>query len=273
MAFCTPSDWLAMRKPLSSSRKGQNGKLLIIAGNEKYHGSAVLALLAATRFCDLVYFHSTAENGKLAKLFLKKIKSATPCVICAKPSELARHMKLADAILIGPGIGRNGSAKRLVAKAVAMKKHVVLDADALHLINPKQLHSNCLLTPHEGEFHALFCMEGTASNVAKMAKKHGCTILKKGLVDFIASPASFAENRTHNAGMTKGGTGDVLAGLAAALLSAGNPPFQSACAAAYLNGFAGNLLKKRVGFHFDAQDLALSLAGAAAKIEGKKITC
>ena len=85
--YCSPSDYQAMKKPARNSRKGDNGKLLIIAGNEKYHGSAVLAILAAVRFCDLVYFHSTAENQEIAKSYLKKIKSSTPCVICGKPRD------------------------------------------------------------------------------------------------------------------------------------------------------------------------------------------
>lgn len=265
--FCSTSDWLAIRKPAKNSRKGDNGKLLIIAGNEKYHGSAVLAILAAARFCDLVYFHSTAENQAAAKSFLKRIKLATPCVICGKPDELARHMEIADAILIGPGIGRDRKAGGLVAKAISLKKPVVLDADALHLIKPGQLHARCLITPHGGEFRALFGMEGTAANVAKMAKKYKCVILKKGAADVVASPAKIKFNRIHNAGMTKGGTGDVLAGLAGALVAAHNPLFESACAAAYLNGFAGNLLKKRFGYNYSAHDLAGELAIAAKKLD------
>ncbi len=269
MAYCSSSDWLAMKKPAKNSRKGDNGRLLIIAGNEKYHGSAVLALLAATRFCDLAYFHSTVENAKIASSFLKKIKFSTPCVICGKSGELARHIKIADAILIGPGIGRGKKARANVGRVVAANKFCILDADALHLVTPKQLHAKCLITPHEGEFKALFGIAGTEANVKKMAKKYGCVILKKGPVDIIASPHACKFNRTHNAGMTKGGTGDVLAGLCAALVSAGNPLFASACAAAYLNGFAGNLLLRRLHYHFNAEDLALSLAEAAAKIEKK----
>jgi hydroxyethylthiazole kinase-like uncharacterized protein yjeF len=268
--YCSSSDWLAMKIPAKNSRKGDNGKLLIISGNEKYHGSAVLALLAATRFCDLVYFHSTAENAKIAKSFLYKVKSSTPCVICGKDNEMERHIAVADAILIGPGIGRESKAKKGVLAAIGSKKPVVLDADALHLIKPKQLHAKCLITPHEGEFRALFGCTGTIANVKRMAKKYNCVILKKGQVDVIASSTNIKLNCVHNAGMTKGGTGDVLAGLAAALLSSGNPLFQSACASAYLNGYAGNLLIGRFRYHFDAHDLALELGHAAAKIERGK---
>lgn len=268
--YCSSSDWLAIRKPAKNSRKGDNGKLLIIAGNEKYHGSAILAILAAVRFCDLVYFHSTVENRKLAASFVKKAKLSTPCVICGKPDELERHLRTADAILVGPGMGRTTRAKHLAAHAIAHGCPVVIDADALHLINPAKLHSGCLLTPHEWEFRSLFGEEGTIENVRAMSEKYGCTILKKGVMDIIAAPGELRLNRIHNEGMTKGGTGDVLAGLAAALLAAGNTSFKSACAAAYLNGYAGNTLLSHFGRHFSAEDLAMQLAPAAAKIEKEK---
>ena len=88
-----------------------------------------------------------------------------------------------------------------------------------------------------------------------MAKKYHCTIVLKGPVDVIASPnGKIALNKTGNAGMTKGGTGDVLAGLIAGLYTT-NDAYPSAAAGCYVNGEAGDALYKKVGTFYNAEDL------------------
>jgi hydroxyethylthiazole kinase-like uncharacterized protein yjeF len=119
--------------------------------------------------------------------------------------------------------------------------------------------TNCIITPHEGEFRMLFDIEGSKDNVERMAKQYGITILKKGSVDIISNGKKTKENKVHNQGMTKGGTGDVLAGLVAAL-SCKNDNFISCVEGAKLCGKAGNLCKKEFGFNFCASDLAERLA-------------
>ena len=95
-----------------------------------------------------------------------------------------------------------------------------------------------------------------------MAEKYNCTILLKGAVDIVCSPFDSAQGETRcvrvsggNAGMTKGGTGDVLAGLVASLYCK-NDAFLSACAGSFINKKAGDELYKRVGYYFNASDLA-----------------
>jgi NAD(P)H-hydrate epimerase len=131
----------------------------------------------------------------------------------------------------------------------------------------KLLHLNVVLTPHAGEFKRLFGMSATAASVKAMAKKYSCVILCKGPTDYVASPTAFALNRTHHVGMTKGGTGDVLAGLTSALMASHTSPFQAACASAYLNGYAGVRLSKKMGAHFSSEDLVNELPTAAAALE------
>jgi len=99
-----------------------------------------------------------------------------------------------------------------------------------------------------------------------MAKKHNCIILKKSPVDIISDGKRVYKNKMHNQGMTKGGTGDTLAGFVSALFCK-NPAFESAVAAAYINGCAGNMLKKKYGYNFCASDLAETLAEAYYKIK------
>ena len=125
-----------------------------------------------------------------------------------------------------------------------------------------------ILTPHEGEFRMFFGMEGIPSNVKEMAKKNECVILKKGPVDVISDGKRVETNTIHNQGMTHGGTGDVLAGLVAALYCK-NDAFTAAFAGARINGIAGNMAMKRYGFNFCASDVADNLS-EAYRIFGKE---
>ncbi len=255
----SPSDVKALRKRKKDSHKGDNGKLLILAGSKDYHGSLILCVLAAMRFCDLVYVHSTDQNLAL----VRKLKEATPNVIVVEKARLDEFFGKADAYLLGPGWEENKTSERMLARAIASKKPVVLDASALHMLKPKMLEKNVLITPHGGEFRSLFGMRADEKSVKAMAGKYGCTILCKGAADLIASPQKFKTNKTHHEGMTCGGSGDVLAGLAAALAADHNELFAAACAGAYVNGLAGVRLSKKMGAHYAASDLAQELAPAA----------
>ncbi|MFH0927155.1 MAG: NAD(P)H-hydrate dehydratase [Candidatus Micrarchaeota archaeon] len=266
MPLCTKQDWLLVKKPSKSSHKGQNGRLLILAGSKTYHGALVLAIKAAVRFCDLVYVYTHETNDAL----LAPLKLQTPNIIVLTPRTISQFFQSIDAFLAGPGWEQNPQNKMLLEKMLKTKKPIVIDATALRLLNLSSLHKNALLTPHKGEFESLFKLEPTEQNAKAMAKKHNCTILLKGPTDCIASPVRTKLNKTGNAGMTKGGTGDVLAGLAAALISSGTTPYKAACAASYLNGYAADCLSKSMGTHFSSEDLAQGLASCAKELEAKK---
>ncbi len=112
----------------------------------------------------------------------------------------------------------------------------------------------------------LFGMEGNAGNVKAMAAMHHCVILKKGPVDIISNGKRTVTNRVHNQGMTKGGTGDVLAGLVAAL-ACKNDAFTAAWAGAVITGNAGNMLKRKYGYNFCASEVADMLAESFAALK------
>lgn len=264
MRYCSPSDVSSLRRHAKNSHKGDNGRLLILAGSSLYHGSLILSMLAASRFCDLVYAHSTSGNLRL----VRKLKESTPNVIAVPKAQLGVFFQKADAILIGPGWESNKTNHAILLRALESKKPLALDATALSMLKPSSLHPNVLITPHAGEFKGLFGVAPKPASVRAMAKKFGCTILCKGPVDFIASPSKFAANRHHHTGMTKGGTGDALAGLAGALMADHNDLFASACAGAYLCGEAGVRLSKLLGNHYNSNDLALAIAALASSSSG-----
>lgn len=250
---------LSLPHPESSSHKGQNGVILIIGGSSTYHGAPILAALAARRFCDLVYFSSTDENNGI----IKKMKIATPNVIVLPESLRSKYLKKADCILIGNGMDVNAGTKKLVEKVLKMKKKCVIDAAALHAVNPKLLHEKAILTPHSLEFKSCFGVPASEKSAAKMSKKYNCAILLKGREDCLASQGKITHIIGGNAGMTKGGTGDVLAGLLAALYSQNNSPASAAYTASFLNKKAGESLFSRFRYNFSSEELADELAKAA----------
>lgn len=226
-------------KPPEKSHKGDNGKLLIIGGSKMFHGAPILAAKIASKIVDLVYFSSTAENNEL----IKKMKSKLCEFITVPQEEIFDFVKKVDVVLIGPGMRANEKTKRLTNQLLKTGKKLVLDAGALHVVDKKLLNENCIITPHKQEFKAL-----------KMPKKHKCVIVLKGKKDYVSNDKKSKINTTGNAGMTKGGTGDVLAGLIAAL-ACKNDLFLSACAGVFINGLAGDRLKKRISYYYNASDL------------------
>ncbi|MBI2617736.1 NAD(P)H-hydrate dehydratase [Candidatus Gottesmanbacteria bacterium] len=146
-------------------------------------------------------------------------------------------------------------------------KKWVIDAGSLQMMELSWIPKNAILTPHRKEFEMLkfkvqseklkvFLKTKKLDEQLKLfAKEYNCIILLKGEVDYIASPTQFEKIEGGNAGMTKGGTGDVLAGLVAALYCK-NDAFSSAVVASYINKKAGDDLFKTHGYWFNASDLS-----------------
>ncbi|OIO26094.1 NAD(P)H-hydrate dehydratase [Candidatus Micrarchaeota archaeon CG1_02_55_41] len=227
-------------------RKGDNGRLLVAGGSKKYHGAPLLAIKAASRFVDLIYYYSPhAPNAQ--------VKQKNKCFISVEKPNPNR----VDCVLIGNGLDVNPENKRLVNQLLKKSKRAVLDAGAIRMAGSFE---GTIVTPHAREFEDVFKLKASKANALRVAKQNNCVVLLKGKIDFIASPARVRENRTGNEVMTRGGTGDVLAGLCAAL-HCKNPAFESACAAAWINGRAGDKLKRRRRV-FNAEDLARALPEA-----------
>lgn len=241
-----------LHKPSEKSHKGDNGKLLIIGGSEMFHGAPILAAKTASKIVDLVYFSSIPENNKL----VQKIKSKLCEFITVPQKEVFNFVKKVDAVLIGPGMRVDKETKNLTNQLLKKfpRKKFILDAGALHVVDKKLLNKNCIITPHKREFKMMFGITSSKKNVLAMAKKYKCIIVLKGATDYISDGNEIEINTTGNAGMTKGGTGDVLAGLIAAL-ACKNDLFLSASAGVFINGLAGDRLKKRLSYYYNASDL------------------
>ena len=241
-----------LNKSDASSHKGDNGRVLVIAGSDKYHGALLLSVQAASRIVDMVYVHSVESNMPL----VQKLKSEVATFIMVTNEELWETVGLSDVVMVGPGLEESEENKALVKRLLKdyPNEKVVIDATAFWHVDPKLLHENCIVTPHTREFENTFQCEAKADNVLLMAEKFGCTIVLTGPTDYISNGKGVYENKTGNVGMTKGGTGDVLVGLVGGLFSF-NDPLNSALAGAYLNGLAGDNLYKEKNSFYNAEDV------------------
>jgi hydroxyethylthiazole kinase-like uncharacterized protein yjeF len=170
------------------------------------------------------------------------------------------------AVAIGPGLGRGKWAQALLGQALGCGRPLVLDADALFLVNArrvKALGDAPILTPHAGEFERLFGRrEGSKVDEARRASAEaGAVIVYKGADTVIAAPdgrAAIAPPAP--AWLASAGTGDVLTGIVAAMRARGMDAFDAACAGVWLHGEAA----RRAGAGMIADDLIAALPAALA---------
>jgi NAD(P)H-hydrate epimerase len=237
--YVGPGDMLRYPVPEPDSHKGRNGRLLVISGGP-YFGAPVLASMSALRTgADLVHVCVPESVFDI-------VASSCPVAIGTRlpgdhltSQSVDRLLEMSsryDAVLIGPGLGDAQDTLDAVRAFVERcDRPMVIDADGLKAVRGMRLH-DAVLTPHHGEFASL----DDGSGIGSMSEKMDATILLKGREDMICHGKRCRINRTGNAGMTGGGTGDVLAGCTAALLSKGMAPFDAACLAAYICGSAGD---------------------------------
>lgn len=263
MNIVTKQDVQRIKIPHHLSHKGQNGRLLLIGGSELFHAAILWSLTVASRIVDLVHFASVEENNSIVKLAKAEFRNG----IVISRRDLDSYIEEDDCILIGPGMTRDSDTKNLTDRLLEQypRKQWVIDAGALQMMDISLIPVGSILTPHHGEFRTLceksqlpnLCDESTPidQKITRFAKDHQCYVLLKGETDIIGTPnGDVYETHGGNAGMTKGGTGDVLSGLIAALVCT-NEPLQSTIAGSFINKSAADDLYKTVGPFFNASDL------------------
>ncbi|MGI0027686.1 MAG: NAD(P)H-hydrate dehydratase [Nitrosopumilaceae archaeon] len=252
-----------------ASRKGDNGKVLVLGGSYFYHGAPILSSLAALRCgTDLVYTcvpkinvqATRAASSNLIVLPLvdaKLTRGAVHKLLGIIPKEL-------DSATIGMGLAiQDIEALKLLVTSL-LNKDVRLSLDASVLVSdilPLIKNKKVIVTPHAGEFKRLFgelpsdSKKERISVVEKYAKENSLTILLKGPTDIVSDGQKTYLNVKNTPAMTVGGTGDVLSGMVAGMLSKNRNPVEAAAAAVFINGKAGMLAQKKHGLHIVATDL------------------
>lgn len=279
-----------IKLPDPNSHKGENGRILIIGGSPLFHGASRLSaesayeviLSFASKLADMVYLCSTKENLEIFKNRLETFIGITR-------EQLDNYLPLSDVVLSGPGMmrveepGRSETRNEpritleLTKKVLKSDKRLVLDAGSLQVIKAGDLQNkkHVIITPHRREMSKLFNIdekdlitshkdsynkiESVAKRVQEKAQALKVTILLKGPIDIVASPSGWFYIRGGNAGMTKGGTGDVLAGVVAALYSRVDDPLLAASIGSFIVKKTAEKLWEKHLFLYDAKDLVEEL--------------
>lgn len=246
--------------PSSTAHKTQNGKLLIVGGSSLFHAASLWSATVAAHLVDMVFYASTSENNELIKIAKNGFRDG----IVIEREQLTTYALQADVILLGPGMMRGEIAREKLTQivndypqltsealsaqewqndtylitnyllSVLKEKKFVLDAGALQMVEPSLLTPLCLLTPHQLEYEGLLSRCRHPQDEWRVQQT---TILKKAIVDELWQGEQLIEQIAGgNAGLTKGGSGDVLAGTAAGLYC-----YNSADTAAY---WASKSIKK-----------------------------
>lgn len=255
------------------SHKGMNGRVMIVGGSLDYYGAPILAGMGALfGGADLVTLCVPECNFAVSRTYYPDfiVKSFQGEYLDARGVDpIALESERQGCLVIGPGIGER--QETLIAVEAILKKAkcpVVLDAQGIYALPTDKTrgNNNVLITPHAQEF-SNFCNRRFPSlliekvdMVKKCAKDLNVNILLKNPVDIVVNAdGQFCINQNGNPGLTSGGTGDVLAGLAGSLLARGLNHYDAAKLAAFILCQAGEDLFEQKGTNYTATDLALQL--------------
>ena len=235
------------KKRPCDSNKGTHGHVLLIAGSENKIGAAIIASKACLRSGAGLVTVSIPKSEKAS------LSTSIPEAMFHFRDELFDFSGF-NSIGIGPGLNQDEAAQKLLYSVLSKVKYsVVFDADALNILAKNQdwlslLPNQSILTPHPKEFDRLFGehqseLERRTTAIQKAAA-FNCIIVLKGHKTFITNGTNSFENTTGNSGLAKGGSGDALTGIIAALLAQGYTSLEAAKFGVYLHGLAADITLK-----------------------------
>ena len=260
------------------SHKGDNGRVLVVGGGAFTGAPALTALAALSTGADWVTVAAPRNSagviaGFSPNLIVHALSGAGTRLVHDDIDAINALIPKHDVVVIGMGLGRERETMETVAEIIRSNPDArfVIDADALHAIPmliPPPLPDRTvplILTPHASEFQSLGKTTSTVPTVPTdldersevvrdFSLKNRVVTLLKGPADIISDGDVVRINRTGNAGMTVGGTGDVLAGVVGALF-AKHDALASASAGAFVTGTAGDLAASEFGFGLLATDV------------------
>ena len=256
---CRLSSRPKLAPPAPDSHKYRRGLLAIVAGDMP--GAPLLAAEAAMR-----------SGAGYVKLLSRHSHPDAPAELVVDEQSLDEALgdDRINACLIGPGLGRGDDARHRLAAVLGLGKPVVLDADALHVLDDDLLEGmqtpNVLVTPHEGELAAMGAALGVSGDMKlvlarALHDRTGLTVLAKGPDTILVGEAGTRFFPPASSWLSTAGTGDVLAGIAASRLACHGQPFRAAKEAVWLHSVAARNLQPA----FTAGELARSVGHAFAE--------
>ena len=251
------------RNPLSN--KGDYGKVLSVCGSKKYPGAAFFAASGAVRIgAGLVTCaFPDAAYPAIAPKLNEPIMMSLPCCeegFLARGSleSLIPAAEKSDCMLIGCGLGDTLGTSSVVEELLKETScPTVIDADGINIISAninmlEAVRGRAIITPHPGEMARLLrlTVEQVQTNrilLAKaVAKQFGIVVVLKGANTVVSDGEKVYINRTGNAGMARGGSGDLLAGMIAGLVAQGYQLMQAAMLGTFIHGTCGDVAAKTI---------------------------
>ncbi|MHC4262120.1 MAG: NAD(P)H-hydrate dehydratase [Planctomycetota bacterium] len=268
-----PAGVPSLSKLPPDAHKGDAGRVLLLVGSDAMPGAAVLATRAALRGGAGLVHVACADRRPLSTLPLVapeailvdlRVGSRGETAPEALADSLARTLEEGrfDAVAAGPGLGATRRTQVLVERLLeCFEGPILLDADALNVFAGRagelaRSDSRLVLTPHPGEAERLLGRaipgdeSGRTEAAVELAERTRATVLLKGAGSIVTDGDRKAHNPTGNPGLAKGGSGDVLTGLAAAYLarrSLGWSPFETLRATVWIHGRAGDIAAEQKG--------------------------
>ncbi len=267
----------------ADGHKGMFGRVLVVGGNEGMLGAPVFAGTAALRMgAGLVQL---AVSASMLPFALSLAPELIGLGLEGEATQaLGEAAEKADALVVGPGLGKSDAAVARVRFLIGLDKPTVIDADGLNILSqegqwPQTFRARAVLTPHPGEMARLGTLlgrgkvppddEGRIDYAVAAARAFGQVVLLKGGRTVVTDGNRVYLNTSGDSSLSKAGTGDVLSGVLGTLLAQGLEPFDAACLGAHIHGRAGELAgQKLTRRSVLARDVIDHLGAAAIEAEG-----
>ena len=275
-----------------TAHKQSVGKIFILAGSKGLTGAALLCSQSAMKagagavvlgIPSAVFTSVSRRTLEVMPLELPSTPEGSAAI--SSMDSIAPKMNWADVLLIGPGLSQNPETVELAQRVISTSsKTLVIDADGLNALAQnmsllkKRKCKSVILTPHLGEFSRLSRLSVAEIETGKIeiarlfARKNNVVLVLKGAPTIVAVPdGDVFVNSTGNAGMATAGSGDVLAGIIAALVGQHNAPVQAAINGVYVHGRAGDIARDNIGeMGMLASDIMKCVPVVLKQLEGNR---
>ncbi len=245
-----------------NGHKGTHGELLVIGGGIFPGALSFAARAAVLTGCDLVRVWTAGESPLPPTIVAHRQQS--PWLGAADPNELTPLLVRASAVLIGPGLGREAGTVEAIQQSFSLAQEmgvpIAVDADGIAVLaetmrNQPPGDGRLLITPHRGEARSLLGIDTVSEEAIHAFARPDRVVLAKAPVDLVTDGWRWQRNHRGNPRLAVGGTGDVLAGLAAGLMARGALPFDAARMAVLWLTTAGDQLWQELGPCYTTDDL------------------
>lgn len=284
MSYFKESDLKSLKSINVGREKFQGGEVTLVGGSSLFHGAPIMALKVLSRMVDMVYFASPKGD----KGVVEKIKASLGAFIWVPREDLEEYISKSEVILIGPGMMRSSRAKDGVVcdnegkktRDLSLflfnkfpEKKWVVDGGSLQVVKAEELPRQAVITPNKREFKMLFGEElmekGDKRNeqVKRVSAKYKVVVVAKDETSVVSDGNEVVVVEGGSEGLTKGGTGDVLAGLISGLL-VNNERVLSGAAGNFLVKRAGERLENEQGMMYNAEDLILEVTRVWKEVSG-----